>query len=66
LGNFIFHTQRLTEYDDAGIDVWTGAVCRCRFAADRTCERIEVMPIAAGRIATDGGKPQAPTRLPQK
>lgn len=64
LGNFIFHTKRLTEYDDAGFDVWSGAVCRCRFAADRSCEKIDVLPIGAGRIATGGAMmPAAPARL---
>ncbi|MBF9235180.1 CapA family protein [Microvirga alba] len=50
LGNLIFHTRRSETYDRQGVDVWTGAVCRCVFGAtgDGTA-RVEVLPVAVGR-----------------
>jgi poly-gamma-glutamate synthesis protein (capsule biosynthesis protein) len=52
LGNFIFHTRRGETYDRQGVDVWTGAICRCSFdMSNRSCRSVEVLPIAVGRPA---------------
>ena len=65
LGNFIFHTHRGETYDRQGVDVWTGAVCRCVFdVVERTCTRLEIFPVAVGRAASEPGAPApAPTPL---
>jgi poly-gamma-glutamate capsule biosynthesis protein CapA/YwtB (metallophosphatase superfamily) len=56
LGNFIFHTRRSEIYDERGVDVWTGIVCRCVFdLPDRTCSTLEVLPVAVGRPAAAPG-----------
>ncbi|MGO4572459.1 CapA family protein [Microvirga sp. 2TAF3] len=53
LGNFIFHTRRSEVYDREGVDVWTGAVCRCEFdVKSRECRKVEILPIAVGRPAS--------------
>ena len=65
LGNLIFHTRRADTYDRQGIDVWTGAVCRCLFdVSDRSCTRLEILPVAVGRPASGPGTyAPAPTPL---
>jgi poly-gamma-glutamate capsule biosynthesis protein CapA/YwtB (metallophosphatase superfamily) len=64
LGNFIFHTSRGETYDREGIDVWTGAICRCVFdRSSRTCRSVEVLPVAVGRPAAGPGLP-APSPAP--
>ena len=64
LGNFIFHTNRGEVYDRQGVDVWTGAVCRCIFdRSSRTCQTVEVLPVSAGRQAAAPGR-VAPAPVP--
>jgi poly-gamma-glutamate synthesis protein (capsule biosynthesis protein) len=65
LGNLIFHTRRGKTYDREGVDVWAGAICRCEFdLGDRTCRRIEVLPVSVGRPAEEEGTlPQPPSPL---
>src|SRR5690606_11348197 len=48
LGNFIFHTARAATYDRERVEVWSGAVCRCRFE-DGACSGIDILPVAVGR-----------------
>ncbi len=63
LGNFIFHTHRPAIYDARGIGVWTGAVCRCRCASGGELDRIDIVPIAAGRLEDGSGEAPAPRAL---
>lgn len=65
LGNLIFHTRRSDTYDRQGVDVWTGAVCRCVFdVSDRACTRLEILPVTVGRPApSPGASAPAPTPL---
>ena len=65
LGNLIFHTRRAETYDRKGVDVWTGAVCRCLFdSTTRHCSMVEVLPIAVGRPSPAPGTiPSAPIPL---
>lgn len=64
LGNFVFHTRRAGTYDREGVDVWSGALCRCRFAADGTCLGIDVLPVDVGRPEPgDDGMPPSPAVL---
>jgi poly-gamma-glutamate synthesis protein (capsule biosynthesis protein) len=63
LGNFIFHTERASTYDREGVDVWSGALCKCRFT-DSGCDSIDIMPITVGRPeAGAAGLPPAPRPL---
>ncbi len=56
LGNLMFHTHRAERYDAQKIDVWTGAICLCRF--DRSgFAGIEICPVAVGRPAGSGLAP---------
>lgn len=65
LGNLIFHTRRIETYDRQGVDVWTGAVCRCAFdkrASD--VAKVEILPIAVGRSQSrENERAPAPTPL---
>lgn len=62
LGNFVFHTHRPDTYDQGGIDVWSGAVCRWRVGAGAGAA-VEVLPLRAGRLAHAGLAPEPPRPL---
>lgn len=53
LGNLIFHTRRSETYDRQGVDVWTGAVCRCVFDMAKGDARVDILPVAVGRPARE-------------
>lgn len=61
LGNFIFHTHRPKRYDAEGIDVWSGAVCLCRFDGSG-CAGIDIAPVAVSRLGSERVAP-APAAL---
>ncbi len=64
LGNFIFHTWRADTYEQASLDVWTGAVLRCQFGADRQCREIGLLPVRVGRPEpVRNGLPPGPNAL---
>jgi len=48
LGNLIFHTARAPRYDNAGIDVWRGAIAICQFNAENTLHSVCIQPIQVG------------------
>ncbi|NIX78274.1 CapA family protein [Microvirga terricola] len=63
LGNLIFHTRRSETYDRQGVDVWTGAACRCVFDTAENGARVEILPVAVGRPARQVGE-VAPAPVP--
>jgi poly-gamma-glutamate capsule biosynthesis protein CapA/YwtB (metallophosphatase superfamily) len=63
LGNFAFHTRRSQSYADNKLDVWRSVVLRLQIDDRDRCSAIELLPIAVGRPAEEGGHAQAPTAL---
>lgn len=49
LGNFVFHTDRPTTYDQNGVDVWRSAAVRLTLSDDGTCLALALLPVAVGR-----------------
>jgi poly-gamma-glutamate capsule biosynthesis protein CapA/YwtB (metallophosphatase superfamily) len=63
LGNLIFHTRRSETYDRQGVDVWTGAICRCVFDVnDHHCLQVGILPFSVGRPSSSSNAP-APAPL---
>ena len=62
LGNLVFHTHRAERYDAQSIDVWTGAICLCRFDGQRLAAGVDIVP-RCGRPAGGGrGRAGRPRR----
>ncbi len=63
LGNFAFHTRRSKRYADNKVDVWRSVAVRLHIDDADRCSAIDVLPIAVGRPAEEGGGARAPTPL---
>jgi poly-gamma-glutamate capsule biosynthesis protein CapA/YwtB (metallophosphatase superfamily) len=58
LGNLIFHTRRSETYDRRGVDVWTGAICRCVFDVEgHHCLQVRILPVSVGRPSPESDAP---------
>ncbi|MBB3593840.1 poly-gamma-glutamate synthesis protein (capsule biosynthesis protein) [Rhizobium sp. BK529] len=49
LGNFVFHTNRASTYDEKGVDVWRSAALRLTLGYDGVCTGLDILPVAVGR-----------------